>query len=269
MICLFSKTQITAQSELSQFVINAYEEDGWAYFGNNSFLNREKEEEFGNPRVLSLQIDPSTSTGMLYLWEFDCSNHRLMMIAYKSHQNNKVMEKKHYLFDNVKKWQYPLKTSQGDLMLRAVCEKYGNSKLQKEKTYQTQNNNASPVRKNSESYYVNVTHPQAKITLETVEVINNKKTVLYFSAEGNPKYANGGWICIGSDHYIIDPLTAKKYRLLKTNKLPICPNKHHFQKVDQKHKFSIEFEAISTNTRSLNFVDDNDSSWNLYGIDLK
>lgn len=46
------------------------------------------------------------------------------MIAYKRYQNIPHMEKEHYLFDHVREWRYPLKTSISDYMLQAVCEKF-------------------------------------------------------------------------------------------------------------------------------------------------
>jgi len=113
-----------SQAELSEYVISAYEEDDWVYFGSNTFLYLDKEEGEGNPRVLSLRIDPSDSHAMLYLYEYDCENQRMMMIAYKTYQNKPVMEKENYLFEHKLKWQYPLKTSLGDNMMGAVCDKF-------------------------------------------------------------------------------------------------------------------------------------------------
>ena len=124
-VFLFSNV-ISAQQEISENVIRAYEEENWVYFGNNTFLHREKESGSGNPKVLSLNIDSNSSTAMLYLYEYDCSNQRMMMIAYKTYKNKAIMEKDHYLFESKREWQYPLKTSFGDSMMSAVCEKYGN-----------------------------------------------------------------------------------------------------------------------------------------------
>lgn len=123
-IFLVSFSNAKAQQELSQHVVEAYENDGWVYFGGSTFLYKEKEEGNGNPKVLALNIDANSSTAMLYLYEYDCSNQRMMIIAYKNYQNKPVMEKKHYLFENRRKWQYPLKTSLGDRMMSAVCEKF-------------------------------------------------------------------------------------------------------------------------------------------------
>jgi len=125
-VFLCSTSKVYAQQEISEYLVEAYEADGWVYFGDNTFLHKEKEKGYGNPKVLSLNIVPSTSTAMLYLFEYDCSNNRIMMIAYKKYENKSIMEKKHYLFESKKEWIYPLKTSIGDIMMSAVCEKYGN-----------------------------------------------------------------------------------------------------------------------------------------------
>jgi len=115
---------VKSQSEISKYVIDAYEKEGWVYFGSNTFLYKEKEKGEGNPKVLSLNIDPSNSFAMLYLFEYDCSNSRLMMLAYKQYQNKPIMEKDSYLFERKKKWVYPIKTTLGDILLTAVCERF-------------------------------------------------------------------------------------------------------------------------------------------------
>ncbi len=122
---IFNSYQLFSQPELSQHFIDAYKKDGWVYFGNNIFLYKENENTVGNPQVLSLRIDPVESTAMLFLNEYDCDNSRVMMIAYKKYQNKPYIEKKHYLFENRREWNYPLKTSIADVMLQAVCEKFG------------------------------------------------------------------------------------------------------------------------------------------------
>ncbi len=111
---------------LPQHVIVAYEKDGWVYFGKSTFLHGDRYNSEGYPEVLSLEIDQATGIAMLFLTQFDCINQRMMIIAYKRFQNKLFIEKEHYLFDHKKEWQYPLKTSLGDLMLTAVCDKYGN-----------------------------------------------------------------------------------------------------------------------------------------------
>ena len=119
-------SKLCSQEELSKYTIDAYENDGWAYFGNNIFLYRQKENMKGNPQVLALSIDPVESTAMLYLNEYDCDNNRVMMLAYKRYQNKPYIEKEHYLFEHKREWRYPLKTSVSETILKAVCAKFGN-----------------------------------------------------------------------------------------------------------------------------------------------
>lgn len=121
-LCVISKIY---SQDLPQHVIDAYEQDGWVYFGKSTFLHNERYNDVGDPEVLSLEIDQVTSIAMLFLTRFDCINQRMMIIAYKRFQNKLFIEKDHYLFDHRREWQYPLKTSLGDLMIKAVCDKHG------------------------------------------------------------------------------------------------------------------------------------------------
>ncbi len=114
-----------SSQELPAHVIEAYQEDGWFYFGDNTFLYRDRYNTTGDPEVLSLSINPSDPYAMLYLNRFDCENQRVMVIAYKRYQNKPLIEREHYLFENKLEWQYPIKTSLFDRMLKAVCVKFG------------------------------------------------------------------------------------------------------------------------------------------------
>lgn len=149
---------LKGQQELPDRIVEAYKQDGWVYFGGSTFLYREKVNDYGNPKVLSLKIDMTSSDAMLYLYEYDCGNQRMMMIAYKRYQNKPIMEKEHYLFENRREWQYPLKTSLGDSMMSAVCEKFGSSA----------SNHIKPKQKNSASSNVRSTYTYSPILAEPI-----------------------------------------------------------------------------------------------------
>lgn len=117
-------------------------------------------------------------------------------------------------------------------------------------------------------YLIKKSNTKANLTLETINVVENHKTVLFLNAKGSQEYMNGGWVCLGNDSYIKDPTTGKKYKLLKTNGIPICPSKFNFKAVGQKLNFSLEFEPIPKNVRVIDFIENDESSWNLYGISL-
>lgn len=112
-----------AQS-LPEHVIEAYEDDGWLYMADNTFLYSERYNSTGDPEVLSLKIILGDPNAYLFLNKYDCKNNRMMVIAFKRYQNKPLIEKEHYLFENKLEWQYPLKTSLGDIMMRTVCERF-------------------------------------------------------------------------------------------------------------------------------------------------
>lgn len=124
-ICLFCIVDSVCAQKLPIHVIEAYEQDNWVYIGANTFLYADRYNTTGNPEVLSLNINPGDSYAMLYLYRYDCENHRVMRIAYKKYQNKPIIEKDDYIFEDKLEWVYPLKTTLYDIMLTSVCSVFG------------------------------------------------------------------------------------------------------------------------------------------------
>lgn len=193
-----------SQGQLSQNIVDAYQEEGWFYVGGSTFIYGEKEDGYGNPKVLALNIDQASSTAMLFLYEYDCPNKRIMMLAYKRYQNKPVMEKEHYLFDHLKEWDYPLKTSISDLMMQLVCNKFSDSSYSAKSTMSTQTRQSTIRTKNFKSTYTYspiLDKPKmsgnniGKVENERVEILEKTNSDFFKVRSGNTiGYLWKGWI---------------------------------------------------------------------------
>ncbi|MCM1042076.1 MAG: serine protease [Bacteroides sp.] len=97
-----------------------------------------------------------------------------------------------------------------------------------------------------------------KITLTPTE------TILECSCT-NPLY--GGWMNINRGAYIL--VQGTKYTLTKTEGIAYAPNYTYFDYVNQTKKFKLYFPGIPTEAESLDFIEDMNSAWRIYGISLK
>ena len=86
------------------------------------------------------------------------------------------------------------------------------------------------------------------------------------------KYNNlkiNGILCVGEDVVIKDNKTNKKYKLVNSLNIPICPAYHCFNDNVKQHYFSLAFEAIPKNTNEIDIIGNPKGGFNFLGISLE
>lgn len=96
--------------------------------------------------------------------------------------------------------------------------------------------------------------------------ITNEYTAIHMCYK-NARYDNGGWYSINREAYIIDKSTGKKYPLITTKNCAISPHKTNIEKNEVKD-FILYFESIPIDTKDINLIESNKSTWNFFGIRL-
>lgn len=86
-------------------------------------------------------------------------------------------------------------------------------------------------------------------------------------------YDNGatpGWVNIGNTTYIKDCRTGKEFNIIKTEGLPMSPDKYTTQS-NEKVKFAFYFPPIESDIEMIDMIEEenSDQSFNIYGIALK
>lgn len=94
-------------------------------------------------------------------------------------------------------------------------------------------------------------------------------TTIYFKYTAPSQYANGGWVCAGGNFFIRDVSSNIKYKLIKANNIPICPEKKNFQYKLQVLEFNLVFEALPSTTSKIDIIEDeNNAGFNFFGVNL-
>lgn len=101
------------------------------------------------------------------------------------------------------------------------------------------------------------------LTLISV-VIKPNETVLTISCKND---LAGGWMNIDRNAYIV--ANGSKYPLTRTEGIAYSPSYTYFSYQGESKIFKLHFQAIPQNTTSIDFVENANSQWRLYGISLK
>lgn len=101
------------------------------------------------------------------------------------------------------------------------------------------------------------------LTLISV-VIKSNETVLTISCKND---LTGGWMNIDGNAYIV--ANGSKYPLTRTEGIAYSPSYTYFSYQGESKTFKLHFQAIPQNTTSIDFVENANSQWRLYGISLK
>lgn len=98
---------------------------------------------------------------------------------------------------------------------------------------------------------------------------SSSNTIVYFKYKAPTTYINGGWICAGKDFFIRDCNTGSKYKVIKANNIPLCPEKHNFQQQGQTLDFNLVFPVLPSNTNKIDIIEnETEGGFNFYGVNL-
>lgn len=93
----------------------------------------------------------------------------------------------------------------------------------------------------------------------------DKFTIVSFEHKNNQ-----GWVRLGTKIYIETP-DHTKYEYVKSEGIPIAPEKHEFKEGEESLKFKVFFKPLPKNTKSINIIENAGDrySFNFYGVDLE
>lgn len=114
-----------------------------------------------------------------------------------------------------------------------------------------------------------VTKSNGNNTRITAIELTEEFTAIYISYT-NFEYVNGGWYSINADCELVDNSTKTKSRLLKTENCAISPKKTGI-KMGETKTFVLYFPAISSNCKSVDLIEEDNSRRNFqfYGVKFK
>jgi S1-C subfamily serine protease len=107
--------------------------------------------------------------------------------------------------------------------------------------------------------------------VKTIDIVridkNAQKTIVYFSYMND--YADG-WACANANFFLRDNTnTNKRYKLIKANNIPLCPNQYIFKNGNNKLEFNLEFEPLPNSTHIIDIIEsDGERAFNFYGVNL-
>jgi hypothetical protein len=100
---------------------------------------------------------------------------------------------------------------------------------------------------------------------------NSQYTKIDFGYTSTIFYERGGWVHINKKTFISVNGKQKEYVLLKAENIPFAPNQLSFNSSNDWLYFSLYFEAIPFNTKSIDVIEnaDDKNSFNFYKIPLE
>jgi hypothetical protein len=105
-------------------------------------------------------------------------------------------------------------------------------------------------------------HP---MTVERIEYADNQ-TIVSLSIENQ---SEKGYFCADKNIYLIDALTNKKFKLIKSKDIPVCPETYNFSMVGEVLQFQLIFPKIDSDTKYISIVEECSSNcFNIKGIVL-
>lgn len=98
--------------------------------------------------------------------------------------------------------------------------------------------------------------------------LTDSATHVFFKYTAPSQYEKGGWICAGDGFYIKDNQSGRKYRMLNSLNIPICPSKEVFDSSSQVHYFSLSFQPLPLDAKEIDIIESPEGGFNFYGVSL-
>ncbi|MBK7626370.1 MAG: hypothetical protein IPJ16_04100 [Bacteroidales bacterium] len=95
--------------------------------------------------------------------------------------------------------------------------------------------------------------------------LSQEKTVVHFSIEN--RIENGNF-CADRNIFLIDQ-EGKKYQILKTSGIPVCPDSYKFRNIGEVVKFTLEFPLLKSGTKWIDIIENcSENCFWFYGVTL-
>jgi len=101
------------------------------------------------------------------------------------------------------------------------------------------------------------THPSLNINKI---VLTENETIIYLTVENQ---IDGGWFCADQKLYILS--SKEKLKLVKSEKIPVCPDRFNFTKIGERLDFTLYFPSIKKTEISIDIVEDCDNACFSFG----
>jgi hypothetical protein len=98
---------------------------------------------------------------------------------------------------------------------------------------------------------------------------SDEYTRIEFIYRSSMLYINGGWIQMDPNAFIRSVGSSVKYRLIKTEGIPLAPSKHYFRSKGEYHTYTLIFPALPGNTKQIDIIEreENGTYFNFYTVD--
>jgi hypothetical protein len=98
---------------------------------------------------------------------------------------------------------------------------------------------------------------------------SDEYTRIEFIYRSSMIYVNGGWIQMDPNAFIRPVGSSVKYRLIKTEGIPLAPSKHYFRSKGEYHTYTLIFPALPGNTKQIDIIEREESGtyFNFYNVD--
>jgi hypothetical protein len=90
----------------------------------------------------------------------------------------------------------------------------------------------------------------------TIEKIEYKPDAINILLSVKNESEQGGWFCADKNIYMQDLLTHKKYKLIKSENIPVCPESHQFKKAGEVLKFTLYFPPLEQDVKYIDLIED-------------
>jgi hypothetical protein len=94
------------------------------------------------------------------------------------------------------------------------------------------------------------------LSIEKIE-FTTEYTIISLSVENQTK---DGWFCADNKIYLQNSIGKERYELIKSENIPICPDKHSFKQIGEILRFTLYFSPIDPKLKYLDLVEDCDQS---------
>lgn len=109
---------------------------------------------------------------------------------------------------------------------------------------------------------------KSELRLKSIE-LSDEFTRIEFIYRSSTFYLNGGWIQMEPDAFIRPLGSTMKYGLIKTEGIPLAPEKYYFKSQGEYHTYTLIFPALPKNTKKIDVIEREapGSYFNFYNVD--
>ena len=105
-------------------------------------------------------------------------------------------------------------------------------------------------------------------TLKVISINVQKNQTIITLSENNKASKDESYERMSLDKASFIIANGQKFSLIKAEGIAISPDKTYFSHVNETKTFSLFFPAIPDNTTSIDFIENDESEWKIYGIQL-